>query len=749
MAILPISHPDILEFIDCKRVEGRITNFNLSVSIPDSFMTAAIQDDPWNLIDPTTKEITSTVSARDLFSEIIRGAHQNGEPGVVFIDRINRDNPVPSLFEIEATNPCVTGDCVISTSRGPYYARNLVHVPFETPDGVKVPCGFFASRTVDALIEITTNHGYEILCTPEHRLQTANGWKEARFLDFFDDIAIVSGTYKTVVSPIDVCRTRRIDDGWISMIVPVIIGPTSEALLEEIDTNVDDVLDGLDTCAFYDAVIFVRELWTMAGRPCDAMVFHSPIIPKIVNSVHLMLLRLGIVCTKDQTQDEVSLHPIDACTNAFASIISPTTGDQAAIAVWESLRIDRRTDTLCRKVEVPGRGEGEFEDVYDATCVPDSKMPVLWTGAFLSHNCSEVPLSPYESCCLGSINLKSHLRLDGSMDWNLLENTTRLGTRFLNDVILANKFVPAVPRLKTTATDTMRIGLGIMGLADMFFGMGLRYGSPESLSVASQVMEFIRYNSMMSSVMLAIDLGPFPLYTHSTFARDEWSPPVQPPFSLGGVRLSPVYIGMPKESIRWDWLRRLASTRGIRNITTTAVAPTGTLSLVAGVNGFGCEPVFAMAHQRRILGLDGTVRHEKMLVPELIHALDSCQELKDDPARKDAIVAEILRTGSCAGIPGIPEHISNVFVCAGDIAVKDHVMMQAVLQHYVDGAISKTINLPPGSGTEDVREAMMMAWKLGCKGICVYVAGSRSLEVLTAGGGTTTLPAAPPPPQSK
>jgi ribonucleoside-diphosphate reductase alpha chain len=464
------------------------------------------------------------------------------------------------------------------------------------------------------------------------------------------------------------------------------------------------------------------------------MVFVSSGDTRIVAAIHLALLRLGITSTMlGVGSPEISLQPTPDCLHIFNDMVSARTYEVAFNAVWPCMNIREVADRVKCVDTVPARGADAQEDVYDATCEPSANKPVLWTGAFLSHNCSEVPLSSYESCCLGSINLKTHVSVDGQINWPALEETVHTGVHFLSNVIMANKFVPAVPQLMQKARSTMRIGLGIMGLADIFFALGVRYGSPESVSVASQIMEFVRYHAMLASMHLAAEQGPFPCFSRSTYSRGRWQPPTPLDAKrLFGVEVPQVDLRRPT-NMSWGWLRESITRVGVRNITTTAVAPTGTLSLVAGVSGFGCEPVFALSHRRRILGLDGSVRYEHMLVPELVSAMDRCPELKADPERKSRVMAEILRTGSCSGVPDVPESISRVFVCASDITVGEHVMMQAALQRFVDGAISKTINLPPGSSADDIKGALQMAWRAGCKGICVYVAGSRQVEVLTAG----------------
>jgi ribonucleotide reductase alpha subunit len=738
MAMMPISHPDILSFIRCKQVEGNVTNFNLSVSIPDEFMKCLAHDDAWPLIDPTNGNLMNLVRSSELFDEIAEGGKRNGEPGVIFIDAVTRDNPCPELYRIEATNPCVVGDTVVNTSIGPLSVKCLLGVGFMTPDGIDVPNGFFKTKRVKSLLKVTTRLGYSILCTPEHRLMADDGWTAASDLKPEEDYLFVkAGMYKT-----DNANPEEFPHRDCSRMIAsgIIRGDVDSA-----GVSLETLIDMIDCSTFRGAVCLIRDVWTMAGRPIGRIVFLFPEVEntpegvlrlKLISSVQLALLRLGIPTELSrECTIEYALWPIPEYVAAFSDLVSARTNDDAYKTVWDGLGIFEILDMVSEVTQVPARG-GEEEDVYDATCAETEgsiNKHELWTGAFLSHNCSEVPLSAWESCVLGSINLKTHVSGDRNINWPMLEETVHLGTRFLNDVIMANKFLPSVPQLVHKARATMRIGLGVMGLADLFFLLGVRYGSPESVSIASQIMEFVRYHSMLCSLHLAIEHGAFTGFAKSTYSNDLWKPPTPlDTLTLFGVETPDIDLRRPT-NLSWEWLRNAIARVGIRNITTTAIAPTGTLSLVAGVSGFGCEPVFALSHRRRILGTDGTARYEHMLVPELTEAINRLSDKGFDATEKQRVMSEILRTGSCSGISGIPESISRVFVCASDISVREHIMMQAALQRFVDGAISKTINLPPGSNSDDVKSALITAWRAGCKGICVYVAGSRQVEVLTAG----------------
>lgn len=438
MAVLPVHHPDIEEFITCKAEEGKVANFNISVGVTDAFMRAVRDDDEFDLTNPRDDKVWRTVRARDLFEKIATFAHHNGEPGVLFLDEANRTNPVPHLYELEATNPC---------------------------------------------------------------------------------------------------------------------------------------------------------------------------------------------------------------------------GEQY--------------------------------------------------------------LGPYENCCLGSINLAQHLTEDGAIDWDLLEKTVADCTHFLDNVVQANSYVPAVPQLHGAAHRVRRIGLGIMGLADVMYAVGVRYGSEEAQDLAGQVMEFVRYHSMRTSIDLARHRGPFSAIRGSIYdpTNLQWTPPTP---------LKPYARDFGRPPLNWDAIVAGIKAHGIRNGAQTTIAPTGTIGTVTGCEGYGCEPVFALAYTRYVKEASGDVALT-YVSPLFVQALDEAGIVGENRRR---IVDEILHTGTCQHIGELPSSILHAFVVSQDITPEEHVRMQAALQRFVDNSISKTVNFPPEASVDDVKTAYRLAWELGCKGITVYVTGSRQEVVL-------------------
>lgn len=438
MAVLRVDHPDIRDFITCKVDENQITNFNISVGVTDVFMRAVHEDDSYHLIAPHTGEVVETVRAREIFDLIVEHAHHNGEPGMLFLDQANRSNPVPHLYDLEATNPC---------------------------------------------------------------------------------------------------------------------------------------------------------------------------------------------------------------------------GEQ-------------------------------------------------WLG-------------PYENCCLGSVNLAQHFGEQGSVDWNKLRESIVLATRFLDNVVEANAYVPAVPELKQAGHMARRIGLGIMGLADLMYHVGVRYGSRQAEQFAGQVMEYVRYYSMRTSIELANSRGPFEAISGSIYDPEDvtWKPP-QP--------LEPYTYDWGRPVLDWNEIVEGIRRHGIRNAAQTTIAPTGTIATVAGCEGYGCEPVFALAYTRHVddHGEDLELTYTSPLFETAL------LEAGLDSDTRERVIQKVLQHGSCQSIDQLPEDLRRTFVVSQDIGPNEHVRMQAALQAFVDNSISKTCNFPESAVEDDVAQSYLQAWELGCKGLTVYVTGSRLKVVL-------------------
>jgi len=323
--------------------------------------------------------------------------------------------------------------------------------------------------------------------------------------------------------------------------------------------------------------------------------------------------------------------------------------------------------------------------------------------------CGEQSLYPYESCNLGSINLAilTKRKADGQyeFDWQGYEETIRKTTRFLDNVIDVNHY--PVPEISIASKDSRRIGLGVMGVADLLYKLRIPYNSEEGYEFMGKLSEALSYYSMEESVALAQSRGAFPLCSKTEFPE-------------GKIPISGYYEkAKHSHSYDWDALIVKIQKHGIRNVLTTTVAPTGTLSMIADCSN-GMEPTFALVFEKRV-----TVGRF-FYTNKIFEAV-----LKENGLYSEELLTKIADNyGSVRGIPEIPEWMQKIFVTAMDIHWSDHLMAQAVWQDWIGNAIAKTINMPNDVSAEDVKAAYLLAHEIGLKGITVYRDGSRHQQVL-------------------
>ena len=314
--------------------------------------------------------------------------------------------------------------------------------------------------------------------------------------------------------------------------------------------------------------------------------------------------------------------------------------------------------------------------------------PTPALGAIETTNpCGEVPLLPYESCVLGSINLANMIKMvngELDVDWDRLGHAVRVGVRFLDNVIEVTR--EPLPEIGEVTRGNRKIGLGVMGFAECLILLGVSYDSDDAVAWADRLMAFIAEEATKASRDLAARRGVFPNWARSVYA---------------------------------------ASGERIRNATRLSIAPTGTISIIAGTSG-GIEPLFALAYRREHT-LGGAPLVE---VNPIFHRY--AEEHRLDAKH---LLEQVLEKGHLRDVPGVPEETRRLFVTAAEIPPHRHLQIQQAFQHHVDNAVSKTVNLPEESDPQEVAQAYMEAWRLGLKGITIFRSGSKDAQVLTLGVG--------------
>jgi ribonucleotide reductase alpha subunit len=841
MAVLRVDHPDVEDFVTSKTNENHITNFNISVGISDAFMRAVKEDKDWVLRFPDVTEMKKKkfsgtleqaekegiqireyqkVKARDLFNKIVKQAHHNGEPGVLFLDAANRGNPVPHLYPLEATNPCVTGDTLVATPNGWKRADSI-------REGDEI-CTVLGTGRV-AMVEINENmpvyalhlsDGAVVRVTASHQFHARDSRRKFFEPCRLDELKVGDWirVYRAAIPNNEVPgRPENITDREYGFLVGVLVGDgcyTPHALsrnVVRISTHADE-FQWNETLASAFAKVGAEKMYTYVNEGSRSMMMdpkpgrvvadfvkslplepargpekrlpdayinsnrefleglldglfstdgsvdlqsNHPLVrfhtssPELAKQVRRILLMFGIYGRISKTQrahHSIDGRPVRNDRPKFDLVVS----GESFGRFFEQIRLSHSTKQMrmeeaalktnftggnwaAKVVEIEPAG---IETVYD---LYEPKSDTWITEGFVSRGCGEQWLGPYENCCLGSVNLNEHCGPDGTVDWELLRSSVVTATRFLDDVVESNAYVPAVPQLSEAAHRARRIGLGIMGLADLMYHVGVRYGSQEGQEFGAQVMEFVRYHAMQTSVELAKERGPFPAIEGSIYDMDNmtWTPP---------ETLIPFEHDWQRAPVQWEAIVEGIREHGIRNAAQTTVAPTGTIATVAGCEGYGCEPVFALAYYRHVNdnGRDLKLTYASPRFDEALKKLGLGEE------KRQEIVDQVMSAGTCQHIQDIPQSVRDTFVVSGDITAEEHVRMQAALQAFVDNSLSKTVNFPEGASEQDVATAYMLAWELGCKGITVYVTGSREKVVLetraTADKKEAPAPAAAPAP---
>ncbi|MEN4006297.1 MAG: ribonucleotide reductase N-terminal alpha domain-containing protein [Methanobacteriaceae archaeon] len=665
MGILDVNHPDILEFITVKEQEGVLNNFNLSVAVSDEFMKKVENDEKYRLINPRNGNTVKKLRAHDVFELITRTAWKCGDPGIIFKDEINRENTVPHAGKIQATNPCITSDTWIMTASGPKQVKELIDRGFTAIlNGEKWNTsgnGFFLAGK-KPVYKLKTKEGFKLRLTGNHKVLKVNGLTEYRMETEWEMVKNLKNGDKIVLN------NHRNFNGWMGEFSEkegYLIGSSGKKTIpEKMEKSSSRFCKGLIK-GLFDADGSLDE----SGIEGVSIRFQND--PEILKSIQRMLLRFGIISRISQHEIIIS----DENMFYFHDLIGFDDPDK-------SERLNRVINSCKRKMK-PGCFTATvdkivpdcIEEVYDIQ-IPG--INAFDANGFYIHNCGEQPLFNYESCNLGSINLVKMVK-NNKIDFDKLKRTVKTAVHFLDNVIDINSF--PLQKIETETLKNRKIGLGVMGFAEMLIMLGIPYDSQDALDTAEKIMEFINFHAKEASVKFGKRRGSFPNFKGSKYDKE-------------GIST-------------------------MRNATVTTIAPTGTISMIAGVTS-GIEPLFAVSFVRDVM------EGEKLLeVNKLFKDL-----AKNKGFYSKELMAKIAKKGSIQDINEIDDDIKEIFVTAHDIEPKWHIKMQATFQKHADNAVSKTVNLPPDASPDDVKEIILLAYKLKCKGITVYRYGSKRKQVL-------------------
>ena len=746
MAVLRIDHPDIEEFIHSKDTSELLQNFNISVAVTDEFMEALDRNGSYKLINPRTQEVTKEIPAQAIWDQIVASAHLTGDPGVIFIDTINRHNVNPHLGDIEAVNPCVTGETLVYSREGLYTIEELWAKradPMIAVDGRFNVNRFQQASAVMAtgvrtVYRLNTEQGYGLRLTADHRVMTTQGWKEAQQLVPGDEIHILNrkggfgsqGDHSTgvLLAWLSAGNALHPDDNTLPFLrdlhlPPEFPGATKEAFLGRQPSEEASVAlltkhatrnqrlhhHLIEAAAEYGLTPetahevprivlqgteptqrgYLQTLFTAGGIQQDGE--NEAAIHLQLGSEHhaaqvqQLLLNFNVISTRQPTGDN-DRKTVTICA-ASMRIFAHQIG-------YINERKDRELKNQVSKFGKNNHAQGSFtatfknltedgeEQVYD---ISEPLTNSFIAGGLVVHNCGEQVLRPNEACNLASINLARMVKYDtetheASIDYKLLEDVCKTTVHMLDNVIDMNNYPNA--EISETTRSTRRIGVGVMGFADMLIQLGIPYDSEQARRLAANVMAFIQTTSQRASTALAESRDSYPLWDGSAYSREN---------------------------------------RPMRNTAPVTIAPTGTISIIAGASS-GIEPLFALCFTRNVM--DGTKLTEVNPYFETT--------AKYHGFYSPELMEQIAFSGSVQNC-NVPQWVKDVFKTAADIRPEDHVRMQAAFQEHTDNAVSKTINFPAEASPEDINTAYRLAHKLGCKGITVYRDGSKENQVLSTG----------------
>jgi len=755
MATMHTWHPDVEEFITMKQTPGVMENFNVSVMADDKFMQAVEENGDYSLINPRNNAVVRKLNARSLFKLISYSAWKSAEPGMLFIDTINRSNPTPN-DPIHATNPCISKDAIVTTNEG-LVEMEKVHNPLHVlgDDGDYHRITWHGMTGEKEIYLVKTKAGYELKATENHKFMTENGWKEVKELTPEDRLALQKeGRFGTV----KVDKEMALMLGWI-------IGDG------HMSKGVQDVI-------FYFGVDEKHELLPSFKSYLDKLN-GSEVAPtedktetrlKYSSKIARMFHDLGVRPVKAHEKEvPSSVFKMDGQSTAyFLSALFAADGSvQGSKEKGVSIRLASNSIKLLKQVQVLLLQFGIVSKVYEARREAHKKIMPDSNREPKEYDCR----SQHELVISRASMFRFMARIAFAVSAKNRKFEELKPTEIYSDDIdtSVESITPCGKEIVYDLTEPVTHSFSANGLIVHNCGE-VPMPDYESCNLGSiNVARFVEldwsktdwkkkvnWNRLRYVVRLAfqfldnvIDLNryPVPQIKEQTMKNRRIGLGVmgfaKMLFKMGIRYDSDLGYAIGEEVMRFinDEARKMSHELGrargsfpnfkesplsakydaVRNATCTSIAPTGTISMIADTSS-SIEPVFALSFLK-------TVRAGQY------YYLDSVfeQVLKVRGLYSEDLIRRVMEEGTIQHVDEIPQDVKNVFRVAHDIAPDAHVKMQAAFQKHVELAVSKTINMPADATVEDVEKVYLMAWKMGCKGITIYRDSSRSEQVLHVG----------------
>jgi len=698
IAVMNVDHPDIEKFITVKQGDKNkeLTQFNISVGITDAFMKAVEKDDDWNL--KFNGKVYKTLKAKELYEKIVKNAFEHNEPGIFNLDHVNKYNNGWYMYNIEAVNPCFTGDTIVATADG----RNGVPIKqlaeeekeFNVFSAMiknqrnKLRYSRWKSEIKKAkafktgtrkIITINLSDGTSFRCTPDHLLARPDGsYIEAQYSNGVELEKFYSFSDKNSLKFYRHINTKSNGYGRQYRM----IWENDNGKYDGMSFNIDhkdgnptnDVLNNLTLLSKEDHKLKTGKEWEEKGNPLSRM-------NKIELSYTQSIKNIKANASKYSWTDSKLEEELEKFK------------DQNEKPIKKDLNVYLDERIFVESTE----DNNEVEDVYDLTVEDNHNFYILTntdddkflnSSGCLVHNCGEIPLVSYGVCDLGALNLTKFIvdpfTEDAHFNFNKFEKSIYTAVRFLDNVLDATDY--PLEKIKERARGDRKIGLGFTGLADAMAMLNIRYGDEESKNLSEKIARALRDYSYIASVELAKEKGPFPNYNEKY---------------LEGNFIKKLH----QETIN------SIEDYGIRNVTLNTVAPTGTTSFSLGQNcSSGIEPIFSLQYDRKIrTGKDDETTTETVYD----YAWLLYREITSNTEAPDT------------------------FVTTMDIDPYDAIDIQAIFQKYIDSSISKTANLPPGYTLDQYKDLFSYAYKNGLKGFTSFNpegCASPETKVLTTDG---------------